>query len=136
MVKTNNSRLNDTYGQFIASQKWNIYGTSTYKYPISTSANRRILEKIFKSDASIDKMFFVSEPFISSNHVHCHFLVSCNDETKTLNHLSKRFSRYGRHQINLISYDNIFKNAKNELSVCYYVTKSLSYNTDYDLLIK
>lgn len=136
MHKAYNYGLSNTYGQFIASQKWDIYGTTTYMNPISSPANRRIFERLFNNDPSISMMFFVSEPFISSNHVHCHFLVSCRDESQTLKHLSSRFSRYGKHQINLISDDNIFKNRKNELSVCYYVTKSLNQNVDYDLFIK
>ena len=136
MLKLKNRNTSATYGKFLASQEWNIYGTSTYINPISPKANRRIIERVFNSNEGIDKMFFVSEPFISSNHVHCHFLVSCRDESQTLKHLSSRFSRYGKYQRNLISDNNIFKNDKNELSVCYYVTKSLDQNVDYDLLIK
>ena len=136
MFKSNISRLNNTYGEFIASQNWNIYGTTTYKSPISSTSNRRLFERLFQSEKSIDKMFFVSEPYISSNHVHCHFLISCNDDIVTLNKLTSRFSRYGRHQINLISDIDHYKNDKNEFSVCYYVTKSLSKGVDYDFLIK
>ena len=136
MLKPKIKNTSSTYGKFLASQEWNIYGTSTYINPISPKANRRIIERLFNSNECIDKMFFVSEPFISSNHVHCHFLVSCRDESQTLKHLSSRFSRYGKYQINLISESNIFKNNRNELSVCYYVTKSLDKNVDYDFLIK
>jgi hypothetical protein len=136
MFKINNSNTKETYGSFIASQKWDIYGTTTYRNPISATANRRIFEKLFQTDPTIDRMFFVSEPFISQNHVHCHFLISSNNSNLSLLNLNRKFSKYGRHQIELISEDNNVKNNKGELSVCYYLTKTISRNTDYDFLIK
>lgn len=136
MFKTSNYSLSNSYGKFIASQHWDIYGTTTYMNPISAPANRRIFEKLFNNEPSIQRMFFVSEPFIAKDHVHCHFLISSSNDVQTMNNLSKKFSKYGRYQIELVSSSESYLNYSDELSVCYYVTKSLYKGVDYDFLIK
>ena len=136
-TKTMTKTLKEEWGQFIGSQTWEIYGTSTYKFPTTPKSNRSIMEKTFNSFPSITTMYFVSEPFGSNNSVHSHFLIKCNEPIKTLGKLKKLFDRYGRNTIELIDTSSVHLNPKGQLRVGFYVTKMVSsYVVDYDVLIK
>lgn len=124
------------WSRFIASQQWHIYGTTTYLRPMTSKQNRRLMESTFNSVQSIKLMFFVSEPIESNFNVHSHFLAQCDDINKALKQLRSKFRSYGRFKIDLVSSTSNFLNEDNHLKVGYYVTKSLSTDIDYDLLIK
>jgi hypothetical protein len=124
------------WSRFIASQQWHIYGTTTYLNPKSSNQNRRIMETTFNSIPSINQMFYVSEPIESNFNVHSHFLAQCNDINKALKQLRCKFRSYGRFKIDLISSTSNFLNEDGHLKVGYYITKSLSTDIDYDILIK
>lgn len=124
------------WSRYIASQQWHIYGTTTYLNPKSSNQNRRIMETTFNSIQSINQMFYVSEPIESNFNVHSHFLAQCNDINKALKQLRSKFRSYGRFKIELVSSTSNFLNEDGHLKVGYYVTKSLSKDIDYDILIK
>jgi len=139
MITTLNNKKNlkEQWGQFIGSQTWDIYGTTTYKFPTTPKSNRRLMEKTFNTFPSITTMYFVSEPFGSNNSVHSHFLIKCSDPIKTLGQLKKMFDRHGRNTIELIDSSSVHINPKGQLRVGFYVTKMVSsYVVDYDFLIK
>ena len=81
-------------------------------------------------------MFLVTEPIQPHNTVHSHFLAQCNDINKALKQLRSKFRSYGRFKIELISSTSNFLNEDGHLKVGYYITKSLSTDIDYDILIK
>ena len=124
------------WSRFIASQQWHIYGTTTYLRPMSSKQNRRLMETTFNSIQSINQMFYVSEPIESNFNVHSHFLAQCNDINKALKQLRSKFRSYGRFKIELVSSTSNFLNEDGHLKVGYYITKSLSKDIDYDILIK
>ena len=94
------------------------------------------METTFNSIQSINQMFYVSEPIESNFNVHSHFLAQCNDINKALKQLRSTFRSYGRFKIELINSTSNFLNEDGHLKVGYYVTKSLSKDIDYDILIK
>ena len=135
-TKTMTKDLKEEWGRFVGSQQWHIYGTTTYRNPMSPKANRRLMENTMRRVKDIDMLFFVSEPFSSNASVHSHFLVSTADPQKTLIKLKDHFKAYGKHSIELIESSEEFLNDDGILNVGFYVTKMVSSNIDYDILLK
>ena len=59
-TKLMSKQLKEEWGRFVGSQQWHIYGTTTYRSPMSPKANRRLMENTMRRVNDIDMLFFVS----------------------------------------------------------------------------
>lgn len=122
------------FGDFLKREKWNEYGTITFKHPLKEKQCRSVASHFYDDLLSVDstsKLFWVCEAHKSGSGHHIHYLSTSVANSKEVAYQVVKEKKVGnRSGIHTEKYDTT-------KGAVYYVTKDIvsPYASDYDIFL-
>lgn len=125
--------IRDSYGKFIGSMDWNVFGTFTHLIPRTINYNRRTISSFYERNKDfINGLFYVIERHHQSNFYHTHFLLKTSFIDK-INKSIKSLKKYVDVDLKVIDEKKLSDDGES-LRVGYYLSKDINKGVEYDFI--